>query len=234
VNAEVTRIEGGGAVQRRSGSDQISTLCHRWGRLIEVERAYKTFLNREVLVGTQYTCPSAFFVTQTTQTLLVIYYSFLYSLLDSKGVNFVTVTEAIHTELTPEAREAREKAVELWKRIEKQMMILRHKIGFHGEDNYKGLELGYDQFRVINPILPELIMWYLAAFFRFIHLHYDVKGRMINPPTEESARWLLNAAKEREADSAELLALDPRELAGDVFERLQQAAAKRMRLGDSS
>ena len=213
----------------RLASDQVTTLCHRWGRLIEVATAYKTFLNREVLVGLDRSCPSDFFVAQTTHTLLVIYYSFLYSLFDSKGVSFITATGNLRTELPPEAWEAREKAMGHWKSIEKQMMLVRHKIGFHGEDNYKGLELGYEQYRNINPLLPELVMMYLAAFFRFVHLYYDVKGPMANPPTKESAHWLLNAAKETESESAELLALDPREVVDDVIKTLQETVAKRRR-----
>jgi hypothetical protein len=214
-------------VQRRLGSDQLVTLCHRWARLIELATAYKTFLNQEVLVGPQHSCPDAFFVAQTTHTLLVIYYSFLYSLFDPKGVNLVTVTEPMQAELPPEAWEAREKAVVLWKSIERQMMLVRHKIGFRGEANYKGLELGYEQYRNINPLFPELIMMYLGAFFRYVHLHYDVKGPMANPPTEETARWLLDAAKEKEVQFADLLALDPRELVDDVIESLQLAITKR-------
>lgn len=191
--------------------------------------AYKTFLNREVLVGPERSCPSDFFVAQTTHTLLVIYYSFLYSLFDSKGVNFIAATESLRTELPSEAWEAREKAIEHWQSINKQMMLVRHKIGFHGEDNYKGLELGYEQYRNIHPIQPELVMMYLGAFFRFVHLHYDVKGSMVNPPTEESARGLLNAAKDTESESAQLLALDPREVVDDVMRTLQRTAAKRRR-----
>ncbi|MBA2244422.1 MAG: hypothetical protein H0W11_05675 [Gemmatimonadetes bacterium] len=95
-------------------------------------------------MGPERSCPSELFVAQTTHTLLVVYYSFMYSLFDSKGVNFATATAPLQGELCAEAWEARERAMALWSAIERPMMLIRHKVGFHGEDKQSGLEMGYE------------------------------------------------------------------------------------------
>lgn len=223
------RTLGDSDMARVPAPEQVSALSHRWGRLSEIATAYKTFLNREVLVGPKRSCPSDSFVAQTTHTLLVIYYSFLYSLFDSSGVNFIKATEGLRAGFPPEAWEARDKAISHWQSFGEQMARVRHKIGFHGEDNYQGLEVGYEQYRNIDPHPPELLMMYLAAFFRFVHLRYEVAGPMVNAPTEDGAREMLNAAREAESEFASFRRSILGEVVDDVARTIQLTIIKQRR-----
>lgn len=74
-------------------SDELYLLRFRYGRAVEVLYAYKTFLLKEVKYGNKNTCKDKEQVEDITHTLLVVYYSYIYSMFDKSGTDFITVSE---------------------------------------------------------------------------------------------------------------------------------------------
>ncbi|WP_233963236.1 MULTISPECIES: hypothetical protein [Enterobacterales] len=146
--------------------EDLQMLRHRFSRTIEMWVAYNTFLNREVLVGNDKTCLNDIIVFQTTHTLLIAYYSFIFSLFDPSAVNFKKITEKILPHLPPDAHEARGLVLEQWGKIEKPLTIIRNTIGFHHSAKQKGASTGYQNYGNIHPLSTELIMQALRVFFR--------------------------------------------------------------------
>src|SRR6266542_3334981 len=121
-----------------SQPEDVKRLRYRWRRLIEVWVAYRVFLHREVHVGPDKVCLNEAIVAQTGHTLLILYYSYIYSLFDPRGVDFATVTKAIEPMLSPETLRVRDKILELWQRLRDPVERIRHNIGFHGAPGEKG------------------------------------------------------------------------------------------------
>src|SRR5271157_2034396 len=145
---------------------EVRLLRHRWNRLTEIWVAYNTFLRREVEIGADKVCLNGGVVTQTTHTLLLMYYSHLYSLFDRAGINFADATQAIQVSLPADTREVREKILALWSKIENPVTRIRHNVGFHGaraEDFHRD---GISQLQRFHPLVPEALMGYLRVFFR--------------------------------------------------------------------
>src|SRR2546427_3391192 len=122
-----------------SQPEDVRRLRYRWSRLIEVWVAYRVFLHREVHVGPDKVCLNEAIVAQTGHTLLILYYSYIYSLFDPKGVNSANVTKAIEPMLPRETLRVRDKILELWQRLRDPVERIRHNIGFHGAPGEKGL-----------------------------------------------------------------------------------------------
>lgn len=191
-----------------SARDDVQSLRYRWNRLIEVWVAYRVFLHREVNVGPDNVCLNEAIVAQTGHTLLILYYSYIYSLFDPKGVNFATVTKAIEPMLPPETLQVRAKILELWQRLRDPVERIRHNIGFHGAPGEKGHKHGFRQLRDFHPILPEALCAYLRVFFRQLEGLYS-GSKPLTPAKRPPIGALLRYARELEAEAAQPLAAIP-------------------------
>ena len=123
--------------------EDLSQLRHRFGRCIEAAIAYNTFLRKEIHVGPAYTCTSAQVVQQTTHTLLIGYYSYIYSLFDPSGTDFRTTFQTHRLCLPQDALEAAVIALNAGGKIEKPMASIRNNIGFHHGALEKRSDHGY-------------------------------------------------------------------------------------------
>lgn len=175
--------------------EDLQMLRHRFSRTIEMWVAYKTFLNREILVGSDKTCINEQVVFQTTHTLLVAYYSFVYSLFDPNAVNFKQITDKTLLHLPEDAHEARDIVLEQWEKIRTPISIIRNNIGFHQSPKQKGASLGYENYGNIHPYAPELIMQALRVFFRRVDSIFESTEAYGNKPIEADTVALMDIVK---------------------------------------
>lgn len=158
-------------------TEELYLLRFRYGRTAEMFIAYKTFLHRQVAIGDKSYCHDEEVVRQVTHTLLLTFYSFIYSLFDKSGTDFVRTTEPYLNVLTADGKKVRDELIEVWTKNEKAISKLRHNIGFHGGVKIKSHEVGYSALGEIHPQVVEFIMNHLALFF----MEMDV----IIPPRED-------------------------------------------------
>jgi len=158
-------------------TEEMYLLRFRYGRAAEMFIAYKTFLHRQVITGDKSYCPNEEVVIQVTHTLLLTFYSFIYSMFDKSGTDFISTTEPYVNVLTDAGKEVRKELIEVWTKNEKAISKLRHNIGFHGGVKIKSHEVGYSALSDIHPQVVEFIMNHLAIFF----MEMDV----ILPPRED-------------------------------------------------
>lgn len=147
-------------------STNLYLLRHRYGRTVEMYIAYRTFLHRHVIYGEDKFCKNEEDVRQVTHTLLLSFYSFIYSLFDPSGTNFFTATDEYVPYLKKEVLEIRDELGDLWTKNKSAIATLRSNIGFHGGKHKKGYDSGYTALSKLHPLIPELIMTQLARFFR--------------------------------------------------------------------
>jgi len=174
----------------------IRQIRHRWSRTIEIWVAYQTFLNRQVEIGPDKICLNELVVVQTTHTLLVAYYSFLYSLFDPSGSDFEKATEELLPHFPARAVEIRNLILEHWQQICGPITRIRHNIGFHHAKNRKGVETGYDAYKEIHPQSSEYIMNLFRVFFRILDEVYDYSEPYGIPPRKEDIEPLYQMAME--------------------------------------
>ena len=146
--------------------EEVSMLRHRFGRTIEIWTAYNVFLSGEVEVGPDKTCLDSTIVDQTTHTLLIAFYSFVYSLFDPSGVSFPKISQSMLDELTPVAREARAIVVSTEQKIHSELGKIRSNIGFHQGNRFKKHDVGYLAYKAFHPLAPMVIMQGMRVFFR--------------------------------------------------------------------
>lgn len=175
--------------------EELSQLRHRFGRCIEAAIAYYTFLNNEILVGPEFTCTSDQVVKQTTHTLLISYYSYIYSLFDPSGTDFRNPFEIHRASLPQDACDAGDIALQAWAKIEKPMASIRSNIGFHHGALEKQSNHGYASYSKINPFAAELIMQSLRVFFRSSSDVFNCKDNYESPPSKYSTCELLSHVK---------------------------------------
>jgi hypothetical protein len=180
--------------------ESILQLRHRWSRLIEMWVAYNVFLHREVLVGDDKVCLHQEVVTQTTHTLLIVYYSYMYSMFDESGVHFEKVTAAIADKLPPAIRHIRSKILELWGRVRSPLSRIRHNIGFHGATKEKSHRDGYKQFAEFHPMLPEVLARYLRVFFLQLDAVFERREPRYTQHSPTFVQELVQYAVESEQD----------------------------------
>ena len=188
--------------------EDVRRLRYRWSRLIEVWVAYRVFLHREVHVGPDKVCLNEAIVAQTGHTLLILYYSYIYSLFDPKGVNFATVTKAIEPMLSPETLRVRKKILELWQHLRDPVERIRHNVGVHGAPGEKGHRQGFRKLEEFHPILPEALCAYLRVFFRQLEAVYS-GSQPLTPTKRPPIDSLLEYARKLEAEAAQPLAAIP-------------------------
>lgn len=172
--------------------EELEMLKHRFARTIEMWVAYNTFLKREVLVGNDKTCLNDIVVFQTTHTLLIAYYSFVYSLFDPSAVNFKSITEKILPHLPQDAHEARDLVLEQWEEIKTPLSIIRNNIGFHHSPKQKGANTGYQNYGNIHPYSTELIMQALRVFFRCVNTVFESNEPYGIAPSENDTTALMD------------------------------------------
>jgi hypothetical protein len=149
-------------------TEEIFLIRHRFGRTKEIWTAYNVFLKQEVLVGEKYICYHPFVVQQTTHTLLITYYSYLYSLFDPSGTNFIEATKPLVDKLEERTKNVRQEIINHWEIIQEPINKIRHNIGFHGGKKVKNQKSGYSAYADTNlhPWSPDYILQLLRVFFR--------------------------------------------------------------------
>lgn len=175
--------------------EDLKMLRHRFSRTIEMWVAYNTFLSREVLVGNDKTCLNDVVVFQTTHTLLIAYYSFVYSLFDPSAVDFKGITEKTLPHLTQDAQEARDIVLEQWENIKTPISIIRNNIGFHQSPKQKGASRGYENYGNIHPYATELIIQALRVFFRRVDSVFESSEPYGKEPIEADTVSLMELVR---------------------------------------
>jgi len=146
-------------------SEELYLLRFRYGRAAEMLLAYKTFLNKQVSIGGSSYCQTDEHVRQVSHTLLIVFYSFIYSMFDKSGTDFVSTTEPYINLLSEDGKKARNDLIEIWGKNKNPISKLRHNIGFHGGVKVKSHEVGYGALADIHPQTSEFIMNQMALFF---------------------------------------------------------------------
>ncbi len=183
-----------------SEPEEIRRLRHRWARLTEIWAAYTTFLHREVEVGPDKVCLNNEIVTQTTHTLLIVYYSYMYSLFDPTGTDFESITRSIEHVLPESAVQVRDKILQLWHELNTPLQAIRHNVGFHGAKADKRHKYGLKKLEEFHPLLPQALCAYLRVFFRFLQQAY-VGSRPLTPTKRPEIGPLLEYAKDLETEA---------------------------------
>jgi hypothetical protein len=184
-------------------SEELAMLRHRFGRAIEVSTAYHAFNNEEVEVGPNKACINKLVRFQVTHTLLITYYSFIYSLFDPSGVDFRKIAERVSPLIAKDGQDAALLATAQWEEIRIPMSIIRSNIGFHHSEREKGASKGYESYARIHPLAPELIMQALRVFFRRASEVFEPREPYGSKPsssdTAELMRFVLHMKREIEA-----------------------------------
>ena len=200
-------------------SEDLAMLRHRFGRAIEVSTAYHAFNNHEVAVGTDKTCINEAVRFQVTHTLLITYYSFIFSLFDPSGVDFRKVAERVSPMLAQDGKDAAALAIAQWEEIRIPMSIIRSNIGFHHSEREKGASKGYESYGKIHPLAPELIMQALRVFFRRASEVFEPRepygAKPSSNDTSELIRLVLHIKQEIEASPLQ-----------DIMESFRNALAR--------
>lgn len=170
-------------------SEQLYLLRFRYGRTAEIFLAYKTFLFREIKIGDKNYCQTEEHVRQVTHTLLLTFYSFVYSLFDASGTDFISATEPYKNSLSQDGMKIRDELIDIWIKNKTALSKLRNNIGFHGGLKMKSHDVGYSALIEIHPQTSEFIMNHLALFFMEMdeliptsenyHFHIDPDARKI-------------------------------------------------------
>jgi hypothetical protein len=176
--------------------EDLSFLRHRFGRLIEIYSAYKTFLNNETLIGPEFVCINELFKKQVTHSLLVQYYSFLFSMFDDSGTNIYKYITTHYESFDDDLKSISNKLIELWDGNKQHFAVIRNNIGFHGATKNKSIKKGYAQFEHLHPFISEIILQYLRIFFRITYRMYKTEGKRLNYPQKEEDSILIQMANE--------------------------------------
>ena len=146
-------------------TDELYLLRFRYGRAAEILLAYKTFLHRQVNIGDKNYCQTDEHVRQVSHTLLVTFYSFIYSLFDKQGTNFISAIEPYVNSFSEDGKRILQELIDVWEIYNTPITKLRHNIGFHGGTKLKSQEVGYSALSEIHPQTSEFIMNHLAILF---------------------------------------------------------------------
>ena len=155
--------------------ESIVVLRHRYARAVEIWAAYQVFLLRQINVGPDMICYDEQRAKQITNTMMVNYYSFVYSLFDSEACHFIDDTEEVIPNSSSLAIEARTEIIALWQKVQNQLKRIRHNTGFHGGKSLKSLKDGYNQLNRddFHPLVPDCILQYMRVYFRELEFAYD-------------------------------------------------------------
>ena len=187
-------------------TEEIFLLRHRFGRTIEVWTAYNVFLRREVKVGKEFICYDPFVVEQTTHTLLIAYYSYLYSLFDPSGTDFISATASTVDQLPERAKAVRQEILDHWEKIKEPINKIRHNIGFHGGKKIKNSTSGYSAYSdtQLHPWSPDYILQLLRVFFRDFDKVVSRSENYYLHIAEEDTEKIYEIAKKMKKDMDEI------------------------------
>jgi hypothetical protein len=175
--------------------EDLAMLRHRFGRAIEMSSAYNAFNENEVETGPGKSVINDMVRFQTTHTLLITYYSFIYSLFDPSAVNFIDTYKNIAAQLPSDAREAGRIAIDEWNKIKVPMSIIRSTIGFHHAKKEKSANKGYESYGSIHPYSPKLIMQALRIVFRRASEVYETGEAYAKTPKSQDTEQLMAYVK---------------------------------------
>lgn len=181
-------------------NEKISLLRHRFGRTIEIWTAYNVFLKQQVFVGEEYICRNSLILEQTTHTLLVTYYSYLHSLFDPSGTDFIKNTESVVSILPERTKQVRVDIITHWELIKGPLNRIRNNIGFHGSYALKRQVNGYAAFAEskLHPCSPDYLLHLLRVFFRDLASVFSVTENYalnLEPQTTEEVYKLAKDLK---------------------------------------
>ncbi|MGF1794014.1 hypothetical protein L4D21_25885 [Photobacterium profundum] len=166
-------------------SEQLAMLHHRFCRTLEIEVAYHSFLKKEVMVGESYYCLHEPLREDVTHTLLVTYYSYIYSLFDPSGVHIGRLADDIVNKLPVQGKEALAIANDTWEEIKAPISKIRNTIGSHNSPKKSGVAHGYGSYSEIHPLATLLIIKALRLFFRNAYKVYEPEEPLSTSPTDE-------------------------------------------------
>lgn len=191
--------------------ESLMLLRHRFGRTIEVWTAYTVFLERQVEVGSDRVCMNDLIVEQTTHTLNMVFYSFVYSLFDKSGVSFPKATQPLLDRLSPLAREARALVVDAERKIHSELSKIRNNIGFHGGAAMKNHRSGYRAYASFHPGEVDVIMQGMRVFFREAEKSFTPAEPYANQPDDEVTVEIMELCRSirREIDETDGEGLGP-------------------------
>lgn len=212
--------------------EALSMLRHRFGRTIEVWTAYTAFLKREVQIGPDKTCLDDDLVEQTTHTLNMVFYSFIYSLFEKSGVNFPEITQPLLAQLSPAAQEARAMVVEAEQSIHSELAKIRNNIGFHHGNSTKKHRVGYAAYSTFHPGIPILIMQGLRVFFREAAKSYESVESYKYPVEDDATESILEICRDLKRKIAEDGHGDLASMLFSIGQRLRTAAKPTFSLDD--
>ena len=155
---------------------------------------------RDPLPSILQVCPDGAIVAQTTHTLLIVYYSYLYSLFDPSGTNFGQVLKAIESSLPQSARDVAANINNLWSEVREPLTRIRHNMGFHGARAQSGQNEAIKQVHRMHPLLPQALVAYLRVFFRQIGNIFDGQ-RSLHPASQSEIDFLLELARATESEA---------------------------------
>ena len=204
--------------------EALAMLRHRFGRTIEIWTAYHVFLTREVDVGPRKTCVDETIVEQTTHTLNMVFYSFVYSIFDPSGVSFPKISQTILKEITPIAIEARTMVIEAERRIHGDLAKIRSNIGFHQGANRKKHKVGYGAYNTFHPGIPMLIMHGLRVFFREVAKTHESSEPYAKPVDDAVTAKILQHCRNLENEIAEDDGADLPSMLIQLGERMRKSA----------
>lgn len=165
--------------------DELAMLHHRFARTLEIEVAYNAFVKKEVSIGEEYSCLHEPLREGVTHTLLITYYSFIYSLFDPSGVNLNNLDASILSNLSKEAIDARNIAIAQWNAIATPMAKIRNNVGFHHSKKRTGASCGYESYSGVHPYSTILILLAMRLFFRHAYSVYEPAEPLLTTPTAE-------------------------------------------------
>ncbi|HHC6481666.1 TPA: hypothetical protein ACN34M_004552 [Vibrio parahaemolyticus] len=171
--------------------EQLAMLHHRFCRTLEIEVAYHSFLKQEVMVGEDYYCLHEPLRQSVTHTLLITFYSYIYSLFDPRGVNVGQVPSEVIEKLSEQGKEALDIANEAWAEIKTPISKIRSNIGFHHSSKKSGATHGYDSYKEIHPLSTLLIVKALRLFFRNVYQVFESEVPRPPAPTADENEHLL-------------------------------------------
>lgn len=125
----------------------------------------------------------------------VVFYSYIYSLFDTteKSVNYFKISDFFN--ITDKKTLLLHKFIlNLYSLLKKDLIAIRHNIGFHYSEQVKSIEYGYKSFHNIDEDLISILLESLGLVFRYLRTETNTNlGTFANTPTKGMTKdkWFL-------------------------------------------
>lgn len=96
---------------------------------------------------------------ETQSNLIIVCYSFVYSLFDKRGINIMNLKEA---SLSSDLTQILNEIISLWTPLKKPMTIIRHNFGFHG---VRGHQIN-SAINSVNEIDKNKLLYYFVFLLK--------------------------------------------------------------------